>query len=209
MEAIRKRAKELFPSIYLTLVSIIQSLALGYLLSSLKDSQQFWTLNSESLIAWLQIAAMCQIIFLIWHEYVVGVISFQWVLGISDSIIPFGFGISQFALISFINPSTLYLWLYSMGVLNGIALFAYKNMYRKAKRDTDNEEVLKVVDSCQRFTEIIVAVAGVVFIVAGLWVHFIDPSNCIKAALVVLVNIIFVAFIIVRGHFTWQRIIRP
>jgi hypothetical protein len=85
---IRERAKDSLPTFYLTLVSIICSLALGYYCSTLEFGHVAER-GFKGLIYLCKALATFQMILLLWHEYVMGTIFFRWVVGYLDSIIPF------------------------------------------------------------------------------------------------------------------------
>ncbi len=69
-------------SFYLTLVSIIQSLTLGYLLN-----KYFEILARGEMTVILTIHSLCSLIaiILIWHEYAVGADSIKWRVDFIDS----------------------------------------------------------------------------------------------------------------------------
>ena len=58
MERVRNQAKEMFPNIHLTLISIIQALALEVLWSAVNEREHLWAWNAAALTGWLQAAAV-------------------------------------------------------------------------------------------------------------------------------------------------------
>jgi hypothetical protein len=85
-------------SFYLTLSSMIQSLAFGYLLA---------TVSLLSLLTpayWLMVLNTFIVIVLVWHEYAIGTMLYVWLIDFWDSAIPFLYGITQFSLISALKP---------------------------------------------------------------------------------------------------------
>ena len=70
---------------YLTLISMIQSLAFGYLLATL-DLTVMPTGTQM-----LQICTTFVLIVVVWHEYAVSTMMFVWLIDLWDSLIPFIF----------------------------------------------------------------------------------------------------------------------
>ena len=84
MNSIRVRAKEHFPTVLLTLVSIVQALALELLWSHLHEADYLFRLSWIAVISWIQIAATVIGIVLIWVIYSGNVIRFRWVPSTGD-----------------------------------------------------------------------------------------------------------------------------
>jgi hypothetical protein len=131
--------KEALSGFYLTLVSIVQSLILGYLFQVMwveiigPDDFSFNTL--------LQAGTSLLGIILVWHIYAVGAAAYSWKLDIWDSVIPFAMGICQYAMIAALSiqkTNAKYgdvryiLWLWSLVGFALVSVFAYFNQYKKA-----------------------------------------------------------------------------
>src|ERR1035438_340722 len=82
---------------YLTLTSMIQSLAMGYLLTSIDFT------SMPPIADVLQAVATFTLIILVWHEYAISTMLFVWVVDLWDSVIPFVFGFTEFFIISTLN----------------------------------------------------------------------------------------------------------
>ncbi len=88
MNHLREAAKQQTASLYLTIVSIIQSFALGFLLSWVKDAVEkstLWPLNAQALCTWLQVIAVFQLIVMTWHVNVNNAVIFKLVFYQSES----------------------------------------------------------------------------------------------------------------------------
>ncbi len=96
METIRAQAKEMFPTIYLTLISILQALALESLWSAINEREHLWAWNVEALTGWLQATAVAELIFFLWLAPVHVIVRFRWVVSVRDSLNPFVIGIGEF-----------------------------------------------------------------------------------------------------------------
>src|ERR1019366_3193443 len=106
-------------SFYLTLISMIQSLAFGYLLTTIL------------------------VILLVWHEYAIGTMLYVWLIDFWDSLIPFLFGVTQFSLISALkaqdwSPSV---WFFSLAAFAALSFWAFMNQFVKGSAYVENQEV--------------------------------------------------------------------
>ena len=137
--SIRDRAKEHFPTVLLTLLSIVQAFALELLWSHLRETDYLFEPSWTMAISWMQILATFQGIVLIWVVYANNVMRFRWVPVTSDSVYPFLIGLTEFMLIEFLGPDEIGQWLLSLALIFGaMAWVAHANM-RLARQDTDND----------------------------------------------------------------------
>ena len=95
----RNRATDLLPSVLLTVLSMIQALALELLWTRLRESPYLWTASWDALLGWTQATAMLLGFLVVWLLYISFVMRFRWLPSLSDSVIPFGIGILEFSLI--------------------------------------------------------------------------------------------------------------
>ena len=79
MNPIMTRARELLPAILITVLSMIQALALELYWSKIGDSSYLWLGGWNAAIGWLQLAIVFLGIVLIWLLYVSSVLRFSWV----------------------------------------------------------------------------------------------------------------------------------
>lgn len=91
-----------FGSIYLTIISLLQGVAIyqltPYLISyCTSDTTRLNDISTVPLFLTLLI------IFVVWHHYVNGILFLRWFPNIIDAIIPFGISITEFILISFLE----------------------------------------------------------------------------------------------------------
>ena len=138
MNLIRERAKEHFPTVLLTLLSIVQALALELLWSHLHEADYLYELSWISAISWIQIAATVTGIILIWVVYSGNVMRFRWVPATSESVYPFVIGLMEFMLIETLGPNQIGLWLIFMAVVFGLMNWVAHMTMRRARRDSDN-----------------------------------------------------------------------
>jgi len=134
------RAKELSPSILITLLSIIQALALEVLWGSLGDQPHLWQGGWSAWIGWFQVAAVVQGIALVWIFYTTIVMRFVWLPNIRDSVIPFILGLGEFVLASLLEPEWLWLWFLIMMGLVAFGTCVSFAMFGTAEREPENRD---------------------------------------------------------------------
>ena len=93
-----------FGSIYLTIISLLQGVAIynlsPYLINYFtSDNIRFTNIYTVPLFLTLFI------IFIVWHHYVNGILFLRWFPNIIDALIPFAVSITEFFLISFLEKS--------------------------------------------------------------------------------------------------------
>ncbi|MEP6793253.1 MAG: hypothetical protein ABJB16_02925 [Saprospiraceae bacterium] len=94
-----------FATIYLTFISLLQSVALSQLVPIIITYFE----KSEHPMMDIQIlplALMLFIIFIVWHHYAIGIFYLRWFPNIIDTIIPFVVSIGQFFLVSYLTINT-------------------------------------------------------------------------------------------------------
>jgi hypothetical protein len=129
-EKILSRIEGSFREVYLTLVSIIQGVALGYLAQTMGDAYQQYSANQ-----WARVVAAFLIIIVIWQEYMVGATVFAWVPTMLDSIGPFLLGVGEFLAIAAISrPLSWFLLFFSM--IFGVGTVACLNYLYHTSRDS-------------------------------------------------------------------------
>jgi hypothetical protein len=159
----RNRATDLFPSVLLTVLSMIQALALELLWSRLRESPYLWGAGWEAVLGWTQVVAMLLGFLVVWLFYVSMVMRFRWLPHPQDSVIPFAIGILEFTLVDLMGPDTLHLWFYAMALIFAVSTLASHTIYRRARRDPANREFFDAVQpaALRDFAPAIGAVAGI------------------------------------------------
>ena len=147
MQQIANRAKELLPSVLLTLISIIQALALEVLWSKLRESSFLWEPGHAAALGWLQVAAVFQVILVGWLVYTSLVMRFRWTPSIRDSIIPFVIGLGQFTLVELIGGPHLHGWFYLFAGVFAFSSWASAVTIGRAGEDPDNRALFREIDS--------------------------------------------------------------
>lgn len=136
---IRDRAKDNLPTVLLTLLSIVQALALELMWEHLGQQDYLYTWSYVALLSWLQIGASLLVVLLIWLVYGSLVMRFRWVPMTSDSMFPFLVGIVEFTLIATLGPSMLGQWFVTLAVLFGAMTSVSHVILRRARMDVEND----------------------------------------------------------------------
>ena len=134
----RERAQELLPQVLLTLLSLIQAIALEGLWSRASGSPhlQIGEVGALAAVAgWLQVVAIICGILLIWLIYTSLVIRLTWVPTTRDSIFPYGIGLLEFAAIESLGPEHAVRWALLMGVIFLFVTWASVDIATRAMRE--------------------------------------------------------------------------
>ena len=135
---VHDRAKEMLPSVLLTLVSVIQALVLEALREGASTSQEIFAGGLVSVLTALQIVAVFLTIVLVWVYYAQLVMRFRWVPSLQDTAALFGLGLGQSALTMLLRPERLALWCVVLAIIFGIAFASSWVTFLAAEREPEN-----------------------------------------------------------------------
>lgn len=138
MSAMRDRTKEHFPMVLLTLLSIVQALALELLWSHVRESTYLFDFSLAAAISWVQIAATFLGLVIIWVVYASNAMRFRWVPATSDSVYPFVIGVMEFMLVETLAPDKTGLWMLLMALIFGTMVVVSHRTMKRARADGDN-----------------------------------------------------------------------
>lgn len=138
MDSNIQRARDLLPSIIITVLSMIQALALELFWSRIQESEFLWEGGWPATIGWVQLAVVLLGILLIWVMYVSLILRFSWLPSMEDTIVPFVIGLLEFSLIDLMGPATLGPWFCVLAAAFGISLGAMHMAHHQARRDPGN-----------------------------------------------------------------------
>jgi hypothetical protein len=138
MDEIRERATNQFPMVLLTLLSIVQALALEFLWDHLRHRPELYEYSWIALLGWMQIMASLMAIILIWLVYTGMVMRFRWVPSMGDSIMPFFVGLIEFLMIDVMGTENFGRWLIVVAVVFSIMIVASHTVFRRARKDPAN-----------------------------------------------------------------------
>jgi len=136
---IAQRAKQHLSTVLLTVLSIVQAIALELIWSYVLEQEGLYTASFESLLGWVQVGATLLGIVLIWLTYGGLVMRFCWVPSTADSILPFLVGLIEFGLIAMLGPDRLGEWFLVLALAVGVMQWIVQYSMRRARLDADNE----------------------------------------------------------------------
>lgn len=139
MNPMHERIKEHFPTVLLTLLSIVAALALELLWAHLQESNYLYEYSITSVISWVQIAASFLGLMLIWVVYASNAMRLRWTPSNSDSVYPFFIGVMEFLMVDSLAPHQVGIWLIMLGVIFGVMVWVSHSTLRRARLDPDND----------------------------------------------------------------------
>jgi hypothetical protein len=190
---------------YVTLVSVVQAIALEVLVSRLYAVGLEPSLAGDSVMVWLEVALLGQTIFYVWVSYTLLVTVAQWVLRFFDFAAAFAVGIFQFAAIGWIGPDTPrnFLIMIVIGFLTG-SWISRSNTGAAARRP-ENAEVMTGFP--HRLVAGLLGVVGLLGL-AGVIAGAGEPGRY-PLAIALLAACNAVLFLALLTWFNWwQRVVR-
>jgi hypothetical protein len=145
LSEIRKRAKDHFPSVLLTFLSIIQALAVELWWSSMRESDYLWNGGWDAWVGWAQCLAVLLGILEIWLVYTSLVMRFIWLPGFQDSVFPFVIGIIEFSMVELMGPEHIPAWMCLIGLIFVLMVGSNHQTFVKARREPENADHFRTV----------------------------------------------------------------
>ena len=126
--------------VLLTLLSIVQALALELLWSYVRESAYLFEMSWTALLTWIQIGTSFLGIVVIWLVYASTAMRFRWVPTTSDSVYPFVIGLLEFILIEMLAPEYMGWWFFCLALIFGLMTWISHMTMRRARLDGENDE---------------------------------------------------------------------
>ena len=195
MESIRSRARLQLPSVMLTLLSIVQAIALESFWSNLLELNLNLSLSLLSITAWLLALVTLALIVLVWLVSVSLVMRFEWTPSVTDLIHPFFVGLGQLLLIEAMTPQRISAWLAVLALFFLFVYFSNQGAYRRARQDPSNSEFFARLEPATwldhlpniLYIALLGACAGWLFFNPGLgWISTIALTVCATVCVVQL-----------------------
>ena len=201
---IRARAKAIFPTVLLTLLSIVQALALELMWTHVTEQSYLYVWSFVAFVSWIQISATFLGILLIWLIYSDLVLRLSWVPSTTDAVFPFLVGILEFAQVGMLGPNKIGLWLVILGVLFASMAWISHTSMRRARYDSDNADFFDGVSPAEWRDHLTTAIPVMVLIISGAWIWFTANQGVLAVVALVLVNSLL-AYQIRLNHLFTQR----
>ena len=122
----------------MTLMSIIQALALEFLWDLVRTAERAWTWSA--VLVWLQIITTMLGILQVWLFYMSVAMRFRWVPRVRDLLLPFLIGVLEFTLIDLTGTTQMPLWFVTLTSVFAVAAWDAQNVFVTARKDLDNSE---------------------------------------------------------------------
>ncbi len=167
-----RRAREMLPSIIITVLSMMQALALELYWNRFQESEFLWQGGWDALIGWLQMTVMLLGILQIWLLYVSLVLRFSWLPSMEDTLIPFAIGLLEFSMIDLMGPDTLGPWFLALAALFAICTGANHSVFVRARKDPANAFFFSKIPTAgwQDFAASITIIVGLILFSMALWI---------------------------------------
>ena len=202
MKTRTERARELVPALILTLLSMIQALALEFFWSKIAGSEFLWQWGWTAAIGWLQIAVMLEGILLIWILYVSFVLRFSWLPTLEDTLLPFLIGMFEFAMIELTEPARVGPWMMLLSLTFALAVVSSHTTMRRAEKDQANAYFFDNISTARgwrSYTHSGASIAGLMLLGLLLW-WFDPPSWLIVLALLAALGAMFFQYLQARMY---------
>jgi hypothetical protein len=187
MEEIRNRARANLPTVLLTLLSIVQALALEFLWDFIRDTPDLLAFSWLNVLIWVQLAATLIGLVLIWIVYASHVMRLRWVPTTTDSVYPFAIGLLEFVMIELLGPATIGPWLICFATIFALMVWVSHRTMRRARLDGDNEAFFRSLSPAE-FRDFIPGIA-MIAAVAGAGVYlYLSNDTGILALLALLMT---------------------
>jgi len=193
MESIRIRAREHLPSVLLTLLSIVQAIALESLWDHTVHRQEIFELSLAATAGWLQIAVSLFIIILVWLAYVSLVMRFIWTPSVTDLTLPFFVGVIELLMIESMGQDRLGAWFVVLAMIFTLLLLLTHSLFRRARRDPENAEFFQQIQAATWRDHLINAAYPAVVAMAGIGFWLYDHQDWM-AVIALLITLCTVAY---------------
>jgi len=186
MQELRDRARANLPTVLLTLLSIVQALALEFLWTHVRENGPLFELSRLSVLLWIQLLTTFVGIMLIWIVYASHVMRLRWVPKTTDSVYPFVIGLLEFILIELLGPENIGLWMICNAAVFGVMVWISHRTMKRARLDGANEAFFKHVEPAGM--KEFLPVAAIVFVGTTAGIYLAMTENTGWPALIALLG---------------------
>lgn len=157
--------------VLLTLLSIVQALALEFLWDHLRHRPELYDYSWIAFLGWLQIAASLMGLILIWLTYTGMVMRFRWTPSTADSILPFFVGLIEFLMIDMMGPDKLGKWFIVLAIVFATMIIVSHKVFRRARQDPANHGFFRKYSpaTLRDFVPQILVISALLLIGSWLW----------------------------------------
>ena len=190
------RLLDYMPTYYVTLVSIIQSIALGLLFAALFNELSGITRGTFDPIWTLLILGVFFIIMSIWITYTRLSSAMRVIPQTLDGVIPFFFGLTEAIPIFCISLHELAWFYVSLSACAFVAIVQYIHSFRQVRKHPEkNREFLEKMAPWELKAVIMAGIRGLIFIFFGLIEAFFLLNSLFLAIIFLFLNVLLIIFL--------------
>jgi hypothetical protein len=191
------RLLDYYPTNYVTLLSIIQSIALGVLFAALFNEVSGISRGVFDPVWTILIAGTFLVIISIWITYT-RLIPAMWIIPQTlDGVIPFFFGLTEVLTIFCISLHEIAWFYFSFSTVALVAIIQYIHSFRQARlhSEKNREWFLERMGAWERTAIRMSAARGFIFILFGLLETFLGLKSLYFALFFLLINVLLILFL--------------
>jgi hypothetical protein len=171
-EEMRARIRGAFSTSYLTLLSIIQGAAFAALFAKV---QSLVTQSSFHAPEVVMAVGLLLLIVALWNQYLIGTMLYNWALQLTDSLLPFAFGVLEFAMIIQLEDGVAVLAINGLFFLIGAA--AFEHQYWQTRKSESAEFAAQVARGFRAVDVTSSLVIGVILLGAAALISRLGQST--------------------------------
>lgn len=186
------RLRDFFPTYMVTLVSIIQTAMLGYLLLAANDQLSHVLAGTYAPIWTVLIIAMFFYIVAIWMLYARSMIMLRQIPTVVDDLVPFCLGVTQALAIFSITLQQIAWFYFAVSLSSVVVLVGYTQLWRQLRLqdNPENRLILEALGTYPRYANSLAITYFAIFLSFGV------TETLLK------LNLLFLAFVVL-AMFVW------
>jgi hypothetical protein len=193
--------KDSFTSIYLTVLSIVQGVALTTLAVVVADGYTQFTP-----VQWALVLLTFLILIIIWNHVTTDAMTWTWIPDFRDSAIPFLLGAFElyqaFAIVAGLGP-----WLFGMAAGATLAVLEFFHVGRQVRLGTPNPEMFRLFRR-RGLADLLQGVVGIgVFLALGAASVAIEDTGTILPWVAVLITALWLGAYVLRTTLYWRALV--
>jgi hypothetical protein len=203
-EEMRARMRGAFSTSYLTLLSIIQGTAFAALFAKVQSLVTQHSFHAPEVV---MAVGLFLLIVALWNQYLIGTMLYNWTLHLTDSLLPFAFGVFEFAMIIQLEDGVAVLAINGLFLLVGVV--ALEHQYRQARKSESAEFTAQVARGFRAVDVTSSVVIGVILLGAAALISRLGqstPSGLVAAGVVVAVALGNLGREAYQWHLVQQRL---
>jgi hypothetical protein len=198
------RIRGAFSTSYLTLLSIIQGTAFAALFAKVQSLVTQHSFHAPEVVMTF---GLFLLIVALWNQYLIGTMIYNWTLQLTDSLLPFGFGVFEFAMIIRLENG------FSVLAINGLFLLvgavAFEHQYWQTRKSESAEFTAQVARGFRAVDVTSSVIIGVTLLGAAALISRLGQSTLnelVAGAIIVAVYLGNLAREAYQWHLVQQRL---